>query len=164
MARSNAYWSANLYRDPKTAPKPAAPIRDLPPHAARRFQMLRDGLLGIEGVTEAVRYVNREWNWAWEYSVRFRRLGWLHVMEMGVGGTFVLTQEDERRVEGLARLSGVIREAIRGGLRTGPVRWCWLEFADRKAIEAFLGFMRRKAEWIRTEPEESPVYRRSKAG
>ena len=36
--------------------------------------------------------------------------------------------------------------------RTGPVKWCWLELADKRGVEVFLRFAARKAEWLTEHP------------
>lgn len=163
MARSTAYWAANFYSDPDIPPRPGAPLRDLPPIASQRFRMLRESLLGIEDVTEKVRFILPNWKWTWEYAVSSRKLCWLHVMETGVAGTFALSDEDERQLE-RAKPAGVIVAAVQNGHRTGPVRWCSVDFTDRKSIDAFLGFMRKKAAWVAAAPPESRVFRRRFAG
>lgn len=125
--------------------------------------MLRDGLLHIDNVSEKVRYILPNWKWTWEYSVPARKLCWLHVLETGVAGTFAMSEEDERQVE-RAKLASGILTAVRDGHRTGPVRWCSVDFADRKSIEGFLGFMRKKAAWVAATPQDSRVFRRTNAG
>ena len=164
MPRSTAYWSANIYLDSELEPRRSAPLRDLPPLAAGRFRTLRDGLLDLKDVTERVRFMGAQWRWAWEYGLPGRRLCWLHVMETGVGGTFTISDEEERPLLRTQRLSAVIARAVRDGQRTGPVRWCWVEFGERRTVEAFLGFMKRKAALVRTTPAESRIFGRSKAG
>ncbi len=163
MARSTAYWAANFYRDPDEPPRPQAPLRDLPPIAAARFRMLRDTLRSIEGVHEKVRFIRPNWKWAWEYSVPARKLCWLHAMETGVAGTFAITDDDTRHLVA-ARPAAVILRAVRDGVRTGPVTWCSLEFTDRRSVDAFLGFMKKKAAWVAAFPPESRVFRGRSAG
>jgi hypothetical protein len=104
-----------------------------------------------------------QWRWAWEYGMPGRRLCWLHAMETGVGGTFTITDEEHSLLL-TSRLSAVIARAVRDGLRTGPVLWCWVEFAERRTVEAFLGFMKRKATLVRAMPAENRIFGRSKAG
>lgn len=163
LARSTAYWAANFYCDPDVPPRPGAPLRDLPPLAAQRFRMLREALLEIDGVNEKVRFVLPNWKWTWEYSVLTRKLCWLHVMETGVAGTFAISDEDERQLERV-KPAGIIVTSVRDGQRTGPVRWCSVDFTDRKSIDGFLGFMRKKAAWVAATPQDSRVYRRKNAG
>ncbi|MEO8295438.1 MAG: hypothetical protein ABI613_07990 [Gemmatimonadota bacterium] len=164
MARSTAYWSANLYQDPETPPRPGSPLRDLPPDSADRFRSLRDGLRQFEGVSERVKFILPVWKWAWEYSFLGRRLCWLHVMETGIGGTFTLSEDDARQARTIAKLSTVIENSIRNGQPTGPVLWCWVEFTHRRSVEAFLSFMIRKASWVAAAPPDSKLFRRPKAG
>jgi hypothetical protein len=163
MGRSAAYWASNRYSEQREEPRPSAPYRDLPAAAAARFRRLREGLLDFDGVTEQVRYMGTSWRWAWEYTFGNRKLCWLHVMEDGVSATFTVTEQDERRTSGLVKLSASIVTALREGQRTGPVKWCSMEFSDRKATEAFLGFMRRKQGWLAAEVPGAAV-RRSLAG
>lgn len=139
-------------------------MRDLPPDAAARFRAIRDGIRAFEGVSERVKFIPPNWNWAWEYSCLGRRLCWLHVMETGIGGTFTLSDEDERQLPAGAKLSSIIDQSIRNGQRTGPVRWCWIEFSDRRSIDAFIAFMKRKAAWVAAAPPDPKIFRRSRAG
>ena len=164
MPRSNAYWSANMYPDAEREPKPAAPLRDLPPLASARFRMLRDGLLGLPEVSERVRFMGTPWRWAWEYGLPGRRLCWLHLMDTGIGGTFTISDDEDRHLLVTPRLSAVIARSIRDGQRTGPVRWCWIEFSERRTVEAFLGFMKRKATLVRATPADARIFGRYKAG
>jgi hypothetical protein len=152
MGRSNAYWSSNRYVNEGEEPAPAAPLSDLPPALATRFRALREGLLKLDGVAEQVRYMGTTWRWAWEYAVGNRKLCWLHVMRSGVDVTFTLSEGDESRLSKGPKLAGVIARALVEGQRTGPVKWCWLELSDRRAIDAFLNLARRKAEWLAERP------------
>jgi len=152
MGRSNAYWSSNLYVAEAEEPLPTAPLTDLPPSLATRFGTLRDGLLKIDGVTEQVRYMGPTWRWAWEYGVGNRKLCWLHLMRAGVDATFTLSESDESRLGKGPKMAAVIARALVEGQRTGPVKWCWLELSDRRAADAFLSLIRRKAEWIGERP------------
>ena len=163
MARSTAYWAANFYSDPDNPPRPGAPLRDLPPIAADRFRMLRETLLDIDGVSEKVRFILPNWKWTWEYAMPARRLCWLHILETGVSATFTMSDEDERHLERV-KPAGIIVSSVRDSQRTGPLRWCSVEFTDRKAIDGFLGFMRKKAAWLAAAPQESRVFRRKNAG
>jgi hypothetical protein len=163
VARSTAYWTANFYTDPEKQPRPGAPLRDLPPTAALRFRMLREALSQIDGVNEKVRFIPPHWKWTWEYSLPARKLCWLHIMDTGISGTFALSEDDARHLT-KAKPAGVIQYAIQSGQRTGPVTWCTLEFTDRKSIDAFLVFMKKKAAWVVASPPESKVFRRSSAG
>jgi len=152
MGRSNAYWTSNLYVNEAEEPVPTAPLNDLPATAAARFQALRVGLLGIEGASEQVRFMGPTWQWAWEYGIGNRKLCWLHFMRGGVDVTFTLSESEENRLAKGAKVAGALARAIIEGQRTGPVKWCWLELDDRRAVEAFLTLARRKAEWIAERP------------
>jgi hypothetical protein len=90
-----------------------------------------------------------------------RRLCWLHAMHSSVSSTFTLTYDEEAKALRLKQLAAPVKSAILYGQRTGPVRWCWIEFTDRKMAEGFLGFMKRKAEWM--VAEQAPVGRRKAA-
>jgi hypothetical protein len=85
-------------------------------------------------------------------------------MDGGIGGTFTLSEDDQRQLSPNTRLAAAIDQSIRNGQRTGPVLWCWIEFTDRRSIEAFLSFMKRKAGWVAATPQEAKVFRKSKAG
>lgn len=152
IGRSNAYWSANRYPDPEAEPPPTAPLKDLPAQAAARFKAVRAGLLGIRGVAETVRYMGPNWRWSWEYGIGSRKLCWLHVVGSGVSATFTLSDVEESRARAIPRLAADVAKALAEGQRTGPVRWCWLELADRRAVEGFLTFARRKGEWLNERP------------
>lgn len=152
MGRSSAYWSANRYPDPEAPPAATAPAEDLPPAAAARFKGLRAGLLAIDGVAESVRYMGVNWRWSWEYGVGSRKLCWLHVVGKGISTTFTLSDMEESRVRGMPRLPADLARAIAEAQRTGPVRWCWLELGDRRIVDGFLTFARRKGEWLNERP------------
>ena len=166
MGRSNAYWTSNRYVAEGEEPAPAAPLTDLPPALATRFRALREGLLKIEGVGEQVRYMGPTWRWAWEYGVGNRKLCWLHLMRGGVDATFTLSEGDESRLSKGPKLAAIIARALLEGQRTGPVKWCWLELSDRRAIDAFLNLARRKAEWLaeRPTPRRAPRIQGGSAG
>ncbi len=152
MGRSSAYWSANRYPDPETEPEPTAPLRDLPAAAAARFNAARSGLLAIQGVAESVRYMGASWRWSWEYGIGSRKLCWLHVVGDGISTTFTLSDMEENRVRAIARLPADLARAVAESQRTGPVRWCWLELGDRRIVDGFLTFARRKGEWLGERP------------
>ena len=152
VSRSSAYWSANRYADPEAQPDPAAPLQDLPAQAAARFKALRTGLRGVRGVVETVRYMGVSWRWTWEYAIGNRKLCWLHLVGNGISATFTLSDMEESRVRAIPRLSADVAKALAEGQRTGPVRWCWLELGDRRAVEGFLTFARRKGQWLNERP------------
>ncbi|HZM27143.1 MAG TPA: DUF3788 family protein [Gemmatimonadales bacterium] len=148
MGRSPAYWAANQYRAADAPPKPSAPYRDLPEPLGDRFRLARTGLLAIRGVGEQVRFMGSPWGWTWEFGIGSRKLCWLHPITNGVSATFTLTDDEESKALGFARLAEVVRQAIREGQRTGPVKWCWVSLNDRRQIDGFLNLVRRKADWI----------------
>jgi hypothetical protein len=152
MGRSNAYWASNLYTDPEVEPVATAPLQDLPANAAARFRWVRAELMELEGVAEQVRFMGPTWQWAWEYSIGNRKLCWLHFMRAGVDVTFTLSENEEGRLAKGPKIAGALARAILEGQRTGPVKWCWLELADRRSAEAFLSLARRKAEWLGERP------------
>jgi len=88
------------------------------------------------------------WGWTWEFGIGSRKLCWLHPITNGVSATFTLTDDEESKALGFARLAEVVRQAIREGQRTGPVKWCWVSLNDRRQIDGFLNLVRRKADWI----------------
>jgi hypothetical protein len=148
VGRSPAYWAANQYRAADSPPKPSAPYRDLPKPLGDRFRLVRTGLLAIRGVGEQVRFMGSPWSWTWEFGIGSRKLCWLHPITSGVSATFTLTDDEESKTLGFARLAEVVRQAIREGQRTGPVKWCWVSLNDRRQIDGFLNLVRRKADWI----------------
>jgi len=156
--RSGAYWAANRYPDEAVEPDPAAPRADLPPAAAGRFSAVRRGLRALDGVAENVRYMGLPWRWAWEYAVGSRKLCWLHIVGDDVAATFTLSDTEEGRLRATGRLATGLARAMEEGQQTGPVKWCWIELRDRRAVETFLRFVRRKAEWLaeRTPPRRAP--------
>jgi hypothetical protein len=152
MGRSSAYWSSNLYTVEAEEPAPAAPLTDLSAPLASRFGALRTGLLAIDEVAEQVRFMGPMWRWAWEYGMGNRKLCWLHLMRASVDVTFTLTESDESRLAKGPKLAKALARAIEEGQRTGPVKWCWLELEDRRAVDAFLSLARRKAGWLSERP------------
>ena len=102
------YWATNLYASPRKRPKSDAPIKDLPPRAARRFKRAREGIRALRHVTEQVVFMGTAWKWVWMYEVGGRKLGYLHPMETGLSGTFIVTESEERELavtDGLPRPS-----------------------------------------------------------
>jgi hypothetical protein len=161
IGRSRAFWAGNRYADEASEPSQTAPLHDLPAGPAARFRAVRTGLLQLDGVIETVRYMGTTWRWAWEYAVGNRKLCWLHVVRDDVSATFTLTEVEEERLHRLSRLSAEVARAVTEGQRTGPVRWCWLNLAERRTVEAFLSLARRKAEWLaeRPAPHRAPKMR-----
>ena len=152
MGRSSAYWSANLYLNEAEEPVPTAPLQDLAAPLAERFRVLRTGLLGIQGVSEQVRFMGPMWRWSWEYALGNRKLCWIHIMRGSVDATFTLSDSDESRLMKGTKLAKAIAKSVEEGQRTGPVKWCWLGLEDRRGAEAFLTLARRKAEWLAERP------------
>lgn len=161
VGRSTAFWAGNRYLDEAAEPNPTAPLQDLPAAPAARFRALRTGLLELEGVTENVRFMGATWRWAWEYAIGNRKLCWLHVVRDEISATFTLSEVEEDRLQKVSRLSADVARAVTEGQRTGPVRWCWLNLAERRAVESFLSLAKRKAEWLaeRPAPHRAPKLR-----
>lgn len=161
QARSSAYWAANRYADEAQEPAPTAPLKDLPAAAAARFKALRSGLVALEGVAEAVRYMGASWRWAWEYGVGNRKLCWIHVIRDAVSVTFTMSDAEEDRLRRAGRVPADVLRAIGEGQRTGPLKWCWLLLDDRRAVDSFLRLAGRKAEWLaeRPAPHRAPQLR-----
>ena len=133
------YWANNLYTSPRKRPKSDAPLKDLPPRAAQRFKRARAGIRALRHVTEQVVFMGTAWKWVWMYEVGGRKLAYLHPMATGLSGTFILSESEERELgvtDGLPRAS---RQAVRDGRMAGGVRWCWMEFPDLDAVDAFVG-------------------------
>jgi hypothetical protein len=158
MSRSSAYFAANRYRDPSQEPAPTAPLEDLSPAAAARFRALRSGLLALDGIGETVRFMGNTWRWAWEYGIGNRKLCWLHVVRDEISATFTLSDTEEDRLRKGGRLASSLLTAVEEGQRTGPVKWCWVELPDRRAVDTFLRLSKRKAAWLseRGGPHRAP--------
>lgn len=152
MGRSNAYWAANRYRDEAVEPAPTAPLQDLPAGPAARFRALRDGLRAIDGVAESVRYMGASWRWAWEYGIGNRKVCWVHVIGKALSATFTVSAPEEERLRRTPRLAADLARALEEAQRTGPLKWCWLELGDRRAVDGFLRLAARKAEWLTERP------------
>ncbi len=132
------YWATNLYSDPRERPKSDAPLKDLPQRAAQRFKKAREGIRALKHVTEQVVFLGTAWKWVWMYEVGGRKLGYLHPMESSVSGTFVLTEAEDRELAVADGLPRQIRQSMRGGVVSGGVRWCWMQFPDLDAVQAFV--------------------------
>ena len=132
------YWATNLYKDPRKRPKADAPLKDLPQRAGQRFKKAREGIRALKHVTEQVVFLGTAWKWVWMYEVGGRKLGYLHPMETSVSGTYVLTEVEERELAVADGLPRQIRESMRGGLVSSGVRWCWIQFPDLDAVQAFV--------------------------
>src|SRR5439155_1366830 len=81
-----------------TMPESDAPLKDLPSRAAQRFKRAREGIRALRHVTEQVVFMGTAWKWVWMYEVGGRKLGYLHPMETGLSGTFILTETEEREL------------------------------------------------------------------
>jgi hypothetical protein len=165
MGRSKAYWAGNRYLDEAVEPAATAPLADLPRAAAERFRALRDGLRRLDGVVESVRFMGASWRWAWEFGVGNRKLCWLHVIGDSVSATFTVSATEEDRMRQTPRLAADLVRALDEAQRTGPVKWCWLELADRRAVDAFLRFAARKSAWLAERPPTQrgrPISRRGR--
>ena len=142
------YWASHLYLSPRQRPKPDQPVRDLPPRAAQRFKKAREELRTLRHVTEQVVYLGTTWKWVWMYEVGGRKLGYLHPMQSGASGTFVLSEAEEQELAAAAGLSREVRHALRGGVVMDGVRWCWMDFPDLGTVEAFVDVVRRKHQFL----------------
>ena len=142
------YWATNLYPNPRERPKVDAPLRDLASRAAGRFKRAREGLRALKHVTEQVVYLGTTWKWVWMYEVGGRKLGFLHPMESGASGTFVLTEAEQQELVLANGLPRVIKQAVRDGVHAEGLRWCWLSFGDLDAVDAFVDVVRMKHHFL----------------
>jgi len=140
----SGYWATTLYKDPRKRPKGDAPLKDLPPRAGQRFKTAREGLRALKHVTEQVVFLGTAWKWVWMYEVSGRKLAYLHPMETSVSGTFVLTSAEERELTGSESVPKSLRPAMRDGVPSAGVRWCWVELPDLATAEAFVEIVRLK--------------------
>ena len=140
----SGYWARNLYKSPRKRPKSDAPLKDLPSRAGQRFRRAREGIRALKHVTEQVVFMGTAWKWVWMYEVGGRKLGYLHPMEAGLSGTFVLTESEEREFAVTDGLPKILRQAMRDGRLANGIRWCWMEFPDLEAVEAFVHVVRLK--------------------
>ncbi len=138
------YWAGHLYLSPRQRPKPDQPVRDLSPRAAQRFKTARELLRSLRHVTEQVVYLGTTWKWVWMYEVGGRKLGYLHPMQTGVSGTFVLSRLEEQEIGATNGLPRVIKQAVRDGMMSDGVRHCWMEFDGLDAVNAFVDVVRLK--------------------
>src|SRR3989442_5901479 len=135
---STDYWARHLYLSPRQRPKPDQPVRDLPPRAAQRFKKAREELRSLRHVTEQVVYLGTTWKWGWMYEVGGRKLGYLHPMQSGVSGTFVLSGLEEQEISATNGLPRVIKQAGRDGTLFHGVRHCLLEIGGVHAVHPFV--------------------------
>jgi hypothetical protein len=152
MSRSNAFWAGNRYPYESVEPAADAPLTDLPAAVAARFRAVREGLVALPEVEETVRYMGATLRWAWEYGIGNRKVCWIHVIGNAISATFTVSAAEEDRLRKTSRLAGELVRALDEAQRTGPVKWCWLELADKRAVEVFLRFAARKAEWLSERP------------
>lgn len=152
MSRSNAYWAGNRYPDESVEPRPDAPLHDLPAAAAARFRAVREALVRLPDVGESVRFMGATWRWTWEYGIGNRKVCWVHIIGDTVSATFTVSASEEDRLRKTPRLAAELVRALDEAQRTGPVKWCWLELADKRAVEVFLRFAARKGEWLTERP------------
>src|SRR5256885_12848059 len=138
----SGYWATHLYLSPRQRPKPDQPMRDLPPRAAQRFRKAREALRELRHVTEQVVYLGTMWKWVWMYEVGGRKLGYLHPMQTGVSGTFVLSGVEEQEISATNGLPRVIKQAVRDGTMSDGLRHCWMAFDDLEAGNAVVGVVR----------------------
>ena len=138
------YWATNLYNSPRARPKCDAPTRDLPKLAAGRFKRARDELRAMRHVTEQVVFMGTAWKWVWMYEVGGRKLGFLHPMESGVSGTFVLTDVEKQEFVLADGFPRSVKHAVKDGDLIDGVRWCWMQFPDLDTVEAFVAVIRLK--------------------
>jgi hypothetical protein len=78
------------------------------------------------------------------YEVGGRKLGYLHPMQSGVSGTFVLSDAEEQEIGATNGLHRAIKQAVRDGTQFDGVRHCWMEFSDLDTVDAFVGVVRLK--------------------
>ena len=138
------YWAGHLYMSPRHRPKADQPVRDLPPRAAQRFKKAREELRSLRHVTEQVVYLGTTWKWVWMYEVGGRKLGYLHPMQTGISGTFVLSGLEEQEICATNGLPRSIKQAVRDATLLNGVRHCWMEFPDLDSVQAFADVVRLK--------------------
>ena len=139
----SGYWAHTLYLDPRKRPKSDAPLKDLPQRAAQRFKAAREGVRGLRHVTEQIVFLGTAWKWVWMYEIGGRKLGYLHPMASSVSATFVVNEAEERELA-TSELPEPARRALAQGPVSNGVRWCWMEFPDLNAAEAFVHVVRLK--------------------
>ena len=145
---TQAYWATNLYKDPRQRPKVDAPSRDLSQRAASRFKKAREGIRALKHVTEQVVFLGTTWKWVWMYEVGGRKLGYLHPMESGISGTFVLNGAEEQELILADGLPRTVKQAVKDGAIEDGVRWCWMTFDDLDGVAAFVNVIRMKHHFL----------------
>jgi hypothetical protein len=129
---------------PRARPKQDSPARDLPKLAAGRFKRAREGVRALRHVTEQVVFMGTAWKWVWMYEVGGRKLGFLHPMESGVSGTFVLTDAEEQELILANGVPRAVKQAVKAGELVDGVRWCWMGFPDLQSVDGFIDVIRLK--------------------
>jgi hypothetical protein len=142
------YWAHTLFGDPRRRPKVEQPLRDLPPRASVRFRKVREGVRALKHVTEQVVFLGTTWKWVWMYEVGGRKLAYLHPMERGLSGTYVLTELEEGALMQTNGFPGIVRDAVRTGVRAEGILWCWMDLPDNTAVKAFVDVVRLKHELL----------------
>ncbi|MGH7700318.1 MAG: hypothetical protein ACREMJ_07365 [Gemmatimonadales bacterium] len=142
------YWATTLYQDPRQRPRIDQPLRDLPQRASGRFKRAREGIRALKHVTEQVVFLGTTWKWVWMYEVGGRKLAYLHPMESSVSGTFVLTEAEERELITTDGLPRGIKQSVRDGEIAGALKWCWMDFPDLDAADAFVNVVRLKHHFL----------------
>ena len=142
------YWASTLYQDPRKRPKSDQPLRDLPPRASSRFKKAREGVRALKHVTEQVVFLGVAFKWVWMYEVGGRKLAYLHPMESGVSGTFVLTAAEERELVTADSVPRAIKQAVRDGAVEGSLKWCWMDFPDLETVDAFIFVVTQKHHFL----------------
>jgi len=79
-------------------------------------------------------------------DVRSRRpqLGYLHPMQSGLSGTFVLSGLEEQEISATNGLPRVNQTGGADGTLFDGVRHCWMEFVDLDSVQAFVDVVRLK--------------------
>ncbi|HXF94536.1 MAG TPA: hypothetical protein VNI61_00400 [Gemmatimonadales bacterium] len=120
----------------------------MPPRAAGRFRRAREGIRALKHVTEQVVFLGTTWKWVWMYEVGGRKLAYLHPMEAGVSGTFVLSDAEERELVTSDGLPRAVKQSVRDGESAGALKWCWMEFPDLEVVDAFVYVVRQKHQYL----------------
>ena len=98
----------------------------------------------LRHVTEQVVFMGTAWKWVWMYEVGGRKLGFLHPMESGVSGTFVLTDSEEQELILANDVPRAVKQAVKNGELVDGVRWCWMGFPDLQSVDGFIDVIRLK--------------------
>ena len=98
----------------------------------------------MKHVSEQVVFLGTAWKWVWMYEVSGRKLGYLHPMESSVSATFILTPVEERELAGTSSAPPAVLEAMRTGVVSNGVRWCWMDLQDLESAAAFVAVIKLK--------------------